>query len=280
MMILKEPGPWKREAQVLQQGFQKAGINATIQTLPSAQWFDQLYTKRNHKGIAVNAGTLPFPWALIANYMMKATLLAPEGKKRRSRARGGVQHRLLVGQRGAVPVALKTIQQLMLSEAAAYHTMIANNQNVAPQNLQGVDSTLIGDQRFDGAYFSAYRAHSRVPAAGRPSPRCRAPHRPRFMTPLLILVGVLLAVSPVIFAITGSRRRAEVHVGKRDDLTDGAAQAGGPGEQEARARQAAAGAVPVWLGHAASSTSAPRSGGKPVRAAVAAPCCRRSSSPS
>ena len=31
MMILKEPGPWKRESEVLQQGFKKAGINATIQ---------------------------------------------------------------------------------------------------------------------------------------------------------------------------------------------------------------------------------------------------------
>jgi hypothetical protein len=42
----------------------------------------------------------------------------------------------------------------MLTQAAAYHTMMANNQNVAPKNLQGVDSTLIGDQRFDGAYFA------------------------------------------------------------------------------------------------------------------------------
>ena len=32
--------------------------------------------------------------------------------------------------------------------------MIAINQNVAPQNLQGVESTLFGDQRFDGAYFA------------------------------------------------------------------------------------------------------------------------------
>ena len=27
------------------------------------------------------AGTVPFPWALIANYMLKATLLHPTGKK-------------------------------------------------------------------------------------------------------------------------------------------------------------------------------------------------------
>ena len=42
----------------------------------------------------------------------------------------------------------------MLTQAAAFHTMIAANQNVAPKRLQGVDSTPIGDQRFDGAYLA------------------------------------------------------------------------------------------------------------------------------
>ena len=32
--------------------------------------------------------------------------------------------------------------------------MIASNQNIAPRRLQGVESTLIGDQRFDGAYLA------------------------------------------------------------------------------------------------------------------------------
>ena len=50
--------------------------------------------------------------------------------------------------------ALKTIQRLMLSEAAVFHTMIAANQNIAPQNLPGVDSTVFGDQRFNGAYLA------------------------------------------------------------------------------------------------------------------------------
>ena len=50
--------------------------------------------------------------------------------------------------------ALHTIQHLMLRDATVYHTMMATDQNVAPQNLDGVDSTLIGDQRFDGAYFA------------------------------------------------------------------------------------------------------------------------------
>ena len=156
MMILQEPGPWHRESQVLQQGFSKAGINASIQTLPSAQWFDRLYTKRNHDGIAVNAGTVPFPWALIANYMLKATLLHPAGKKSAiPKLEAAYNTAFSSANEAQYKASLQTIQKLMLSEAAVYHTMIANNQNIAPKNLLGVDSTLIGDQRFDGAYFSA-----------------------------------------------------------------------------------------------------------------------------
>jgi peptide/nickel transport system substrate-binding protein len=156
MMILQEPGPWHQESQVLQQGFSKAGINASIQTLPSAQWFDRLYTKRNHDGIAVNAGTVPFPWALIANYMLKATLLHPSGKKPAiPKLETAYNTAFSSANEAQYKASLQTIQRLMLSEAAVYHTMIANNQNVAPQKLLGVDSTLIGDQRFDGAYFSA-----------------------------------------------------------------------------------------------------------------------------
>src|SRR4029079_933229 len=86
MMILSDPGPWHREADVLQQGFKKSGINATSEPLPAAQWFDRLYTKRNHEGIAVNAGSLPFPWALIANYMMKASLLCDPSQRAQPRA--------------------------------------------------------------------------------------------------------------------------------------------------------------------------------------------------
>jgi peptide/nickel transport system substrate-binding protein len=157
MMILSDPGPWHREANVLQQGFKAAGIDATIQPLPAAQWFDRLYTKRNHEGIAVNAGSLPFPWALIANYMMKATLLKNPPKY----PKGAIPdleaaYNTAFSSSNEVQYtrALKDVQRLMLSNAAVFHTMMANNQNVAPGNLMGVESTLFGDQRFAGAYFA------------------------------------------------------------------------------------------------------------------------------
>ena len=157
MMVLKDPGPWNREGPVLQQGFKKAGIDATLQVLPAAQWFDRLYTKRNHEGIAVNAGSLPFPWALIANYMMKATLLKNPPKYPRGAIpalEAAYNTAFSPKNEAQYTAALKAVQRLMLTQAAAYHTMIASNQNIAPRRLQGVDSTLIGDQRFDGAYLA------------------------------------------------------------------------------------------------------------------------------
>ncbi len=157
MMTLSAPGPWQQESVALQQGFQKAGITATIQPLPAAQWFDRLYTKRNHDGIAVNAGSLPFPWALAANYMMKATLLPnpPKYPKPVLPALTAAYNLAFSSANEAQYAgAIKTIQRLMNSQAAVFHTMMASNQNVAPQNLQGVESTVFGDQRFAGAYFS------------------------------------------------------------------------------------------------------------------------------
>jgi hypothetical protein len=94
---------------------------------------------------------------LIANYMMKATLLKPAGAKKGAipKLEAAYNTAFSSANEAQYRASLQTIQRLMLSEAAAYHTMIANNQNIAPTNLQGVDSTLIGDQRFDGAYFSS-----------------------------------------------------------------------------------------------------------------------------
>jgi ABC-type transport system substrate-binding protein len=135
----------------------KAGINATIQAIPSTQWFDRLYTKRNHEGIAVNAGTLPFPWALAANYMLKASLLKnpPKYPKPAIPALEAAYNKAFTSASEAeYAAALKAVQRLMLIDAAVYHTVMANNQNVAPKNLMGVESTLVGDQRFDGAYFA------------------------------------------------------------------------------------------------------------------------------
>ena len=157
MMILKEPGPWKREAEVLQQGFKKAGINATSRCCRATQWFDRLYTKRNHDGIAVNAGSPAVPMGADRQLHDEGDAAQEPAEVPEAgdpRPRGRLQHRVLAENEAQYSSALKSVQRLMLTQAAAFHTMIASNQNVAPKNLLGVDSTLIGDQRFDGAYFA------------------------------------------------------------------------------------------------------------------------------
>ena len=124
----------------LQQGFKKAGITATIQPLPPAQWFDRLYTKRNHDGIAVNAGSLPFPWALVANYMMKATLLPnpPKYPKPVLPALTAAYNLAFSSANEAqYSAALKTIQRLMNSQAAVFHTMMAIEPERRPAEPAG-----------------------------------------------------------------------------------------------------------------------------------------------
>ena len=137
MMILKEPAPWTpRGRRCSSRASRRPGIDATIQAIPSTQWFDRLYTKRNHEGIAVNAGTLPFPWALTANYMMKASLLKnpPKYPKPAIPALEAAYNIAFSSANEAqYAAALKAVQRLMLTQAAVFHTMIAANQNVAPQ---------------------------------------------------------------------------------------------------------------------------------------------------
>ena len=45
------------------------------------------------------------------------------------------------------------MSNLELKEATVYPTMLAYNQNVAKSNVQGVESTQYGDQRFTSAYL-------------------------------------------------------------------------------------------------------------------------------
>lgn len=157
MLTITDPGAWNRESQVLQQGFKAAGIDATLQSEPGTKWYDILYTKRNHEGIAVNAGTLPFPFALIANYMMQATLppIPPEyPDPAEPDLFAAYEEAFASTEEAGYAAALKKVQELMLGQAAVFHTVTAQNQNVAPKNLQGMESTLFGDQRFTNAFLA------------------------------------------------------------------------------------------------------------------------------
>jgi peptide/nickel transport system substrate-binding protein len=156
LWTLQGPGPAAREAQVLQQSLQASGFKADIQTRPFGEWFDKLYTKRNHPGIAVNYGTLPHIASLIPAYQMAATLPPFPPKYKKSPAPDLYKAYLassVTTDKAAYKKQLFTIQDLELKEATVYPTMLAYNQNVAKSNVQGVESTQYGDQRFTSAYL-------------------------------------------------------------------------------------------------------------------------------
>ena len=157
MMILKEPGPVEARGGGAPAGLQEGGHQRQHPGAAGTQWFDRLYTKRNHDGIAVNAGIAALPMGADRQLHDEGDAAqepaeVPEGR-RFPASRPPTTLAFSPANEAQYALALKTIQRLMLSQAAVFHTMMASNQNVAPQNLLGVDSTLIGDQRFDGAYF-------------------------------------------------------------------------------------------------------------------------------
>ncbi len=211
---------------MLQQGFKKAGIDATIQVLPAAQWFDRLYTKRNHDGIAVNAGSLPFPWALIANYMMKAhapeePAEVPEGQ-RFQRSRLPTTPHSRPKNEAQYSASLKAVQRLMLTAGGG----VPHDDRLEPE--RGTEEP--AGRRLDADRRPAIRwcvprlvtqagSNERHDGGG-----LDVPHRlplMRFLTPVLSLIGVLLAISMITFAIATALPgdTAEIRVGKRDDLT-------------------------------------------------------------
>ena len=59
------------EAQVMQQGFQAAGIDSAVNILDTATWSKQAYTDRTHEGLIEDYGTVPFPFPLIGTYLLQ-----------------------------------------------------------------------------------------------------------------------------------------------------------------------------------------------------------------
>lgn len=157
LWTLQGPGPAAREAQVLQQSLEQSGFKAKIETRPFGEWFNRLYTKRNHPGIAVNYGTLPHIASLIPQYQMAATLppAPPKYPKSPIPALFDAYSKVEATTNDArYRTLLYAIQRLSLSQAGVYPTMLAFNQNYARKNVQGVESTLYGDQRFTSAYLA------------------------------------------------------------------------------------------------------------------------------
>jgi len=156
--VLKGGAQGQLESQVLQQGFQAAGLKSSINVQDTNTWLDALYTNRTHEGISNNYGTLPFPWIQIGNYLFTPIGPAATGHGKVGPALPDLWNvydkTTKTVAEGPYAAGLKRMQRLMLDEAAIYNTFVAFNSQIVPKNLQGLQATRLGDVFFDHAYLA------------------------------------------------------------------------------------------------------------------------------
>jgi peptide/nickel transport system substrate-binding protein len=145
------------EAQVMQQGFQAAGIDCAVNVLDTATWSKEAYTDRTHEGLIEDYGTLPFPFPLIGTYLLQPFVFP--NPKDNSPSAAPLSYAALTTAKAAVADSvlkkdLAALQHDMLDEVATYHTFMSANYQVTPKNLKGLEVTKIGDVRFDKAYLA------------------------------------------------------------------------------------------------------------------------------
>jgi ABC-type transport system substrate-binding protein len=68
-------------AQVIQQGFQAAGITCEVEVTPGADWLERTYTNGTWEGITFNAGNLPFPAKNFYDYLVNPACIKSSYKE-------------------------------------------------------------------------------------------------------------------------------------------------------------------------------------------------------
>jgi ABC-type transport system substrate-binding protein len=145
----------KLEAQIIKQGFEKAGLQAPINLQQSTVWLQGLYVTRKSAGITDNFGTLPYPVLDIANYMLNPTVFPlPPKPSPAPDVYNAIQAASKAIDNATYRQDLLKIQAAYLKEAAAYLSFIAPNYQVAPNNLYGLEASEFDDQRFASAYLA------------------------------------------------------------------------------------------------------------------------------
>lgn len=143
------------EAAVMQQGFQAAGVKASVKILDTATWQKEAYVDRSHQGLIENYGTLPFPFSLVGNYMFFPFSVPKKGKPSTvPRTYNALQAAKAAVSEQKVRSTLTQLQNAFLNEVSVYHTFMSSNYQVGPKKLHGLEVTKIGDVRFNDAYLA------------------------------------------------------------------------------------------------------------------------------
>lgn len=138
-----------QQAQVLQQGFQAAGITSEIKTYQISDYIANVLLKRNWDGIAFNAGTIPFPY----NSLLSAaavTLTKENAKQEVDKKVLAVAEEAgsLLPDDPKIKPLFDEIQKLNQDSAGIMAAFIAPSTSFLPKGRSGLRVSGFGDVRW------------------------------------------------------------------------------------------------------------------------------------
>jgi len=144
-------------AQVLQQGFQEAGITCEVEVAEAGDWLERTYTNGTWEGITFNAGNLPFPSKNFYDYLVNPSSILSAYKE------GDVVPHVaeLYREINATPFDAPEIDGLLaeaertiVEDVIAYFGFGAPVSLVLPEDLNGVIANGFGDVEWHRAAFA------------------------------------------------------------------------------------------------------------------------------
>lgn len=145
------------QAQIIQQGFQAAGIKSEIQTLTASAWLDATYNKGTWEGIAFNAGNLPYPNKNLFDYLVHpdSTLSSYTSPAPPVPAAADLYKKVMAAPFDSAEetTLLGQAEKALVDDALVYFMFGGPVSLVLPDNLQGVNSNGFGDVLWNKASF-------------------------------------------------------------------------------------------------------------------------------
>lgn len=143
------------EGQVIAQGLQAAGLTASFEALTDSDWLAATYGKGNWKGLAFNAGNIPFPFLNLFDYLVDpSVLLSAYTKGYPNPSVAALYNKVEAGTDAQEPGLLKQAQEVILNDAVVYFMFGGPVNMILPENVHGVIVNGYGDVRWNKASFS------------------------------------------------------------------------------------------------------------------------------
>jgi peptide/nickel transport system substrate-binding protein len=144
-------------AQVLQQGFQAAGVDCEVEVAEAADWLDRTYTTGTWEGITFNAGNLPFPSKNFFDYLVNPSSILSAFTEGDVVPETAELYRTINAtpfDSSEIEALLLQAQEQIVDDAIVYFGFGAPVSLVLPETLTGVVSNGFGDVEWHKASFA------------------------------------------------------------------------------------------------------------------------------